>query len=118
MTTSNPKWNVEYYIIENWIKYHPGQGERIVGTVETDGGVYDIHVGSRITMGLNDPRWRNIYSVRREKRTAGTISKEKHLEAWKAVGESFESHTYSVLAVEGYHSTGEADVTVLSYEAA
>ncbi|KAK5658649.1 hypothetical protein OQA88_2044 [Cercophora sp. LCS_1] len=118
MTTPNPKWNVEYYIIDNWIKYHPAQGERIVGTVETDGAVYDIRAGIHVTMGLHDPDWRQIFSVRREKRTAGTISREKHLEAWKALGESFDSHTYSVMAVEGYRSTGEADVTVLSYEAA
>jgi len=116
MTTSNANRHVEYYIIDDWIKYHPGQGDKIAGTVETDGGVYDIHIGNRVAQGLHDPSWRRIFSVRREKRTAGTITAENHFAAWKALGQSFDRHMYSVLAVEGYYSTGEADVTVLDYQ--
>lgn len=117
MTTSNARLNLEYYIIDDWIKYHPGQGDKIVGTVETDGGVYDIHIGNRWAQGM-EPSWRRIFSVRREKRTAGTITAEKHFAAWKALGQTFERHMYSVLAVEGYQSTGEADVAVLDYQSA
>lgn len=117
MTTANTRLNLEYYIIDDWIKYHPGQGDKIAGTVETDGGVYDIHIGNRWAQGM-EPSWRRIFSVRREKRTAGTITAKNHFAAWKELGQTFESHMYSVLAVEGYQSTGEADVTVLDYQSA
>lgn len=111
MSGTNARINVEYYIMDNWSKYNRAESYPKKGTVETDGGVYDIFIGSRYAQGL-EPSTRQIFSIRQEKRTGGKISVKNHFDAWKALGEKFGSHHYSVLAVDGYRSTGEADITV------
>lgn len=38
--TTNPL--IEYYVVENWTNYNPSSGATWLGSVNSDGGTYDI----------------------------------------------------------------------------
>ena len=71
---------VEYYIIEDWVNWCPsGNGK----TVTIDGAQYNIfqtpHTGPTI---LGDTRtFQQYFSVRKQKRTSGTITVSDHFKA-------------------------------------
>lgn len=57
-----------------------------------------------------------VYSVRKgdQKRSSGTVDLKQHFDAWRArldvdIGTKFD---FQIVAVEGYHSTGDVEVTV------
>jgi endo-1,4-beta-xylanase len=56
--------------------------------------------------------FRQIFSVRQEKRSEGVVTVSKHFEAWKAADLKTGTHNYMILAVEGMNSSGMADMTV------
>ncbi|KAK5658197.1 hypothetical protein OQA88_2170 [Cercophora sp. LCS_1] len=86
---------VEFYIIENWGLYDPGQDREKMGEVESDGSVYDVY------------RWRasekaywKYFSVRRGKRTGGRIEVTKHFDRWNELGMTMGKLEYFILATE------------------
>lgn len=110
--TQNPL--VEYYIIENFGSYDPSSNAEHFGTVEADGGTYEIYRSLR----ENQPSiegtatfWQ-YWSVRTEKRTSGTVTVKPHFDAWAANGLELGTFYEVSMLVEGYHSSGSADVTV------
>ena len=114
--TENPL--IEYYILDSWGTWRPPNGNApgtgAIGTVETDGGVYDIYRSERVnkpSIHGNTTFWQ-YWSVRQEKRTSGTITVEPHFRAWEAFGLTMGSFYEVSLVVEGYQSSGTADVTV------
>ncbi len=104
---------VEYYIIEDWVNWCPsGQSK----TVTIDGAQYDIfqttHTGPTI---LGDTRtFPQYFSVRKQKRTSGTITVSDHFKAWANAGMSIGNLTEVALNVEGWESSGRANVTKLT----
>jgi endo-1,4-beta-xylanase len=108
-TTSPP---VEYFIVESWGTWRP-PGTQPLGTVVSDGGTYEIYRTQR-------PRWVGIlgpeqyWSVRTSKRVGGTITVANHFDAWAARGMNLGTHNYTILAAEGYQSSGVATITILS----
>ncbi|KAF2704630.1 glycoside hydrolase family 11 protein [Pleomassaria siparia CBS 279.74] len=113
--TTNPL--IEYYIIESFHPDHdpaaPPEGEDM-GNVTSDGSLYLI----RTKMRVNKPSiqgtatFRQIFSVRQEKRSTGMVTVSTHLDAWKAAGLKTGTHNYMILATEGMNSSGTADMTV------
>jgi len=121
-TTRSP--NVEYYVIEDYGTYDPTrqfaggiQNGREGGTLEVDGASYKIG-STRHTFMVPVPGeavLTKVYSVRSagDRRTSGTVSMKAHFDAWRdKLGVKFGTMDLQIVATEGYHSSGEAEITV------
>jgi hypothetical protein len=107
---------VEYYIIEDWVNWCPkpdGQSK----TVKIDGADYEIfrikHTGPTIRNGGGSETFWQYFSIRKSKRTSGTISVSEHFQAWKDAGFEIYNLYEVALNAEGWESSGSANVTKL-----
>lgn len=80
-----------------------------------DGSVYDIYVSTRTNQPSIDgtATFQQFWSVRRNKRSSGTVNTATHFNAWSAAGLKLGTqHNYQIVATEGYFSSGSASITV------
>lgn len=107
--TRNPL--VEYYIVDSWGNWRPPGGQGHVGTVTSDGGTYDIYKISKTGPNIDgNGAFTQYWSVRTAKKTSGVITIGNHFTAWKNAGMSMGSFYEVSMTVEGYQSSGKADV--------
>ncbi len=106
---------VEYYIIEDWKNWNPSmdgnkQDSRLV---TIDGAQYEIfwlwHTGPDITGGTS--KFKQYFSVRKNTRTSGSITVTEHFKAWENAGWDIGTLYEIALNVEGWESSGSANVT-------
>ena len=102
---------VEYYIVESWGTWRP-PGANSKGTIYVDGGAYDVYETTRVNQPSIDGNttFKQYWSVRQSKRTSGTISVTEHFKAWENMGMQMGKMYEAALTVEGYQSSGWADV--------
>ena len=110
---------VEFYIVENWgPNNYKGGGGPIKATVTIDDGVYDIYESTRINQPSikGNRTFQQYWSIRRNRRTEGTISISEHFKAWEAAGLNMNGRMYEVaFCVEAYggnarNASGSANV--------
>ncbi|WP_010249331.1 glycoside hydrolase family 11 protein [Acetivibrio cellulolyticus] len=111
--TSSPL--VEYYIVESWGNWRP-PGATSKGTITVDGGTYDVYETTRTNQPSikGNATFQQYWSVRTSKRTSGTISVSDHFKAWENMGMTMGKMYEVSLVVEGYQSSGKANVTSMS----
>ncbi|KAI0397555.1 glycoside hydrolase family 11 protein [Xylariaceae sp. FL0594] len=112
--TRNPL--IEYYVVEAFGSYNPSSGAQKRGTIQSDGGTYDIYQTQRVNQPSIEgtSTFYQFWSVRQQKRTSGTVTLQNHFNAWTNAGLKLGSHDYQILATEGYHSSGSARMEVLA----
>ncbi len=112
---------IEYYVVDSWGTDFkpPGEGAAVLGTVESDGGTYEIYRTRRV----NQPSIRGrttfyqFWSVRTQRRPLGapaTITFANHVEAWRKLGLELGEMNYQVMATEGFGSKGASELSVWS----
>lgn len=107
--TRNPL--VEYYIVDSWGNWRPPGGQGHVGTVSSDDGTYDIYKIAKSGPNIDgNGAFTQYWSVRTAKKTSGTITVSNHINAWKSSGMPMGNFYEVSMTVEGYQSSGKADV--------
>ena len=102
---------VEYYVVESWGSWRP-PGAESLGVITVGDARYDVYCTERVNQPSIDGTrtFRQYWSVRKGKSTEGTVLLSEHFRAWQELGLELGRLYETALTVEGYQSSGQADV--------
>ncbi|MCL2765316.1 MAG: glycoside hydrolase family 11 protein [Treponema sp.] len=103
---------VEYYIVESMGPGYTPTGEA-KGSFTVDGSVYNIHTSIRAAQPSIEgtATFLQYWSIRQTPRVSGEISVSEHFLKWEELGMPLGNLYEVALTVEGYNSSGAANVT-------
>lgn len=80
----------------------------------SDGSVYDIYRTQRVNQPsiIGTATFYQYWSVRRSHRSSGSVNVGNHFTAWRNLGLTLGTLDYQIIAVEGYFSSGSANINV------
>lgn len=114
--TQNPL--IEYYVVDNYYgSYHPGRAGTFKGEFTIKGeGTYEVYTREMkqqpAIAGPGNYNFTQYISVRTEKRSSGKISVSKHFNEWEKLGLDMSGKLFeAMMKVEGYGSSGSAEIT-------
>ncbi|KAL1837786.1 hypothetical protein VTJ49DRAFT_3396 [Mycothermus thermophilus] len=105
--TRNPL--IEYYVIEAHADLAPNEPWTRKGEFTIDGeGTYEVFTSTRVNKpSIEGTRtFQQYWSVRKEQRVGGSVTTQRHFEAWQRFGMNLGWHDYVIMATEGYTATG------------
>lgn len=103
----------EYYILESYGTYSPTTVFAPRGTLSIENSTYDIGYTYRVLPIEGQSSIWTYYSVRRDKRTSGSVDVGAHIKAWKDAGLPLGNDMgWQIVACEGYMSTGRCTVEI------
>lgn len=111
---------IEYYVVESHGQWDPpGNTSDIknVGTVFSDGDTYDVYQSQRVNKPsiIGNATFYQFWSVRRTKRSSGTVTFKNHVDQWEKSGLKLgTTWDYQIMESEGYGSSGNSNITVLT----
>ena len=100
---------MEYYIQEYTSDGKGSAQGTKVGTVESDGSVYDVWKHTQVNQPsiAGTTTFTQYISNRRDQRVGGgTITTKNHFDAWAQLGLKLGAMDYQVLATEGWGNAG------------
>lgn len=109
---------IEYYVVEDHGQWTPpGNTSDIqhLGTFTSDGGTYDVYRSQRVDKPsiVGTATFYQFWSVRKEKRSSGTVTFANHVDKWESYGLKLGSTwDYQIMESEGYGSSGSSNITV------
>jgi endo-1,4-beta-xylanase len=115
--TRNPL--IEYYVVDSYDILAPGEPWTLKGNFTFEEGTYQLYTSTRVNKpSIEGTRtFQQYWSVRTEKRVGGTITTQKHYDAWSKVGLKLGNHDYMIVATEGFtnggnKTSGSSSITV------
>lgn len=102
---------VEYYVVESWGNWRP-PGAQSLGVITVGDARYDVYCTERVDQPSIDgtQTFQQFWSVRKGKSTEETVLLSEHFRAWQDLGLELGKLYETALTVEGYQSSGQADV--------
>jgi endo-1,4-beta-xylanase len=104
--------------MEYYGNYSPesASGVQKKGTVTSDGKTYDIfqHQQTNQPSITGTATFQQYVSVNKSPKfvSGGQVTVANHFNAWATAGMKLGTMDYQIVATEGYHSSGSADITV------
>jgi len=85
------------------------------GSLESDGSTYDVYQHQQVDVpSVDGPNtsFPQLWSIRRDPRTNGTINTGNHYKYWQSIGLPVNTFGYQILSSEGISGSGTSSVTV------
>ncbi len=106
---------VEYYILDNWSGFNPGSQATFMGTVTSDGSVYNLYEDQRVNQPsiIGTATFNQYWAIRQSTRVGGTITTGNFFNAWASHGMNLGTFNYQILATESFNGgSGTSNLTV------
>ncbi|KOC08745.1 putative endo-1,4-beta-xylanase B precursor [Aspergillus flavus AF70] len=100
----------EWYVVEQHGTGTPGNGH-ILGQVNVDGGVYDVYMipYRNVPKIYGVTNFNQLWSVRRNPRTTGSVDVTAHFKRWKELGLQPGNPVFQMVTAEGFKGSGNLD---------
>ena len=109
--------SIDYYIIDSWSEFVKPKDTVFKGTINIDGGTYDVYESQIVVVGITGTTIYKVYwSLRMSNRTSGIISVSEHFKAWESLGMKISKINDVSLFAEAHQCSGNVDVTNLSID--
>ena len=101
---------IEYYIVDTWGSQYRPEWMQLKGTITVDGAEYDLYYNRQINQpAINgNADFDQYFSIRKQKRSCGTIDITKHFEEWDKVGWKLGKMYEAKVLGEGGNTSGGA----------